>query len=642
MLISARSSRRRVRSRWLAAVLALVIAALALTACSPAKKIPAEQQAAQAYLDALGAADSATAGQRTTDAVAATAAITKSLAGLASGGSGLRGSLRVTGLTAQQPESATANYDASWQLPGLATPWRYTGTLPLVRQAETWRVSWAASALHPRLSDGSHLVLKRSQPARAALQDNSGAALFKPTPVVVVGVNPSAVSNLSSLATRLAAVPALQTTASEITRAVTAAAKDQFVAIITLRRPAYEQIKAQIFDLPGTQFQSETRLLPPTTNFARPLLGSVGPATAEIVEGSQGQVQAGDTVGLSGLQRALDPQLRGTPGVDVYAASDADATLGAKLATVTSPVAGKPVRLTLDSAIQAAADASLEPVSRPAAIVALQPSTGKVLAVANSANAPGDIALTGQYPPGSTFKIATYAAALQAQPDLTASTMVDCPPTVTINGRIFQNHDKAEHGRIPLTAAFGYSCNTTAIDFGMKLPAGALAETAGALGLGGDWKLPVPAFSGSMPATATGTEQAAEAIGQGKVLVSPLLMASMAGAAASGTPVGPSLVVGQQAAPEPGLDARVTTTLNALMRATVALPGATGYELNVLPGQLRGKTGTAEFGTDTPPKSHSWFAGVRGDLAIAVFIYGGEDSTTGAVPLAKQLFTKLP
>jgi len=306
-------------------------------------------------------------------------------------------------------------------------------------------------------------------------------------------------------------------------------------------------------------------------------------------------------------------------------------------------VAGKPVRLTLDSRLQEAADATLAAVSQPAAIVALQPSTGKVLAAADSASAPGDIALTGQYPAGSTFKIATYTAALQADPALTASTAVDCPATVTVNGRTFENENQFSHGKIPLTAAFGYSCNTTAIDFGMKVPAGALAKAAGSLGLGGDWKLPAPAFAGSIPATATGTEQAAEAIGQGQVLVSPLLMASMAGAAATGTPVPPSLVEGEQAAPGPALDARVTATLNALMRATVAMPGATGYQLlHDLPGQIRGKTGTAEFGTDTPPKSHSWFAGVRGDLAIAVFIYGGENSTTGAVPLARQFFTRAP
>jgi len=626
--------------RLLALAAVLVLACLALTACGHAKKTPPERLAAQAYLDFLGAADSAGAAGRTTDQAKAATAIARSLAGL---GSGVRGSLHVTGLTERQVASATAGYDASWQLPGVATPWKYTGSLPMVKHGPAWQVSWDASDIQPQLIDNAHLVLKRTQPARAALQDAGGSPLFAPTPVVTVGIDPAQVRDLPGLAATLAVVPALQTTAGQLTSAVKAAPKNQFVPIITLRRPAYEQLKAQIHDLPGTQFRPDTLLLPPTSNFAKPLLGSVGPATKEIVEGSKGRIRAGDTVGLSGLQQALDPQLAGTPGVEVYAASDTDGALGAKLGTVTSPVAGAPVRLTLNTRLQKAADATLATVPLPASIVALQPSTGKILAVANSASAPGDIGLNGRYPAGSTFKIATYTAALQADPALTANSTADCPATVTVDGRTFENENKFHHGRIPLTAAFGYSCNTTAIGVGVKLPAGALAKTAGQLGLGGDWKLPVDAFAGSMPASATGTEQAAEAIGQGKVLVSPLLMASMVSAAATGTPVAPSLITGQQAKPGVPLDAKLTANLNALLLATVAMPGATGNRLlGDLPGNIKGKTGTAEFGTDNPPKSHTWFAGTRGDLAIAVFVYDGENSTTGAVPLARQFFTSVP
>ncbi|MBV9823933.1 MAG: penicillin-binding protein, partial [Actinobacteria bacterium] len=446
--------------RQLAALLALVLTTLAVTGCSHPKKVPAEQLAAQAYLDALGAADSATAGQRTTDPTAAVAAIGASMEGLSNGADNAKGILRVTGLTDRQPASATANYDASWQLPGVPSPWRYTGSLPLVKDQAGWRVRWEASDIHPQLVDGAHLVTRRSQPPRAALTDDAGKPLFAATPVVTVGINPAAVKDLPGLAARLAAVPALQTTAAEVTSAVKAAGKDEFVPVITLRKPAYEQIKAQIYSLPGTQFQTGSRLLPPTPTFARPLLGSIGPATAEIVQASHGQVQAGDTVGLGGLEQALDPQLRGTPGVAVYAAGE-DEALGAKLGTVTTPVPGKPIRLTLDIAAQNAADATLAGVALPASIVALQPSTGKILAVANSATAPGDIALTGQYPAGSTFKIATYAAALQNDPSLTAGTQLDCPATVTVDGRSFENENKFSHGSIPLSAAFGYSCNTT-------------------------------------------------------------------------------------------------------------------------------------------------------------------------------------
>ncbi|MGI8664701.1 MAG: penicillin-binding transpeptidase domain-containing protein [Jatrophihabitans sp.] len=633
----------------------LVLVCAVLSGCGHARKTPPEQLAAQAYLDALGAADGVAAAARTTDVAAATAAIGKSLTGL---GTGAHGTLTVTGLTDRQAGSATASYEASWTLPGIATPWKYSGTLPMLKQAGGWQVSWSVKDIQPQLPAASHLILKRTQPTRAAITDDHGTPLFSPTPVVTVGIDTGTVVDLPGLAAALAAVAQLQTTAAEIIRAVTAAGKNQFVPIITLRRSVYAQIKPLIYNLKGTQFPTDTLLLPPASGFARQLLGSVGPATKELIDNSHGRIVEGDQVGLSGLQQSLDSQLAGTPGVAVYAAADSEATdgdttdgdmtdgdttLGAELATVTEPAPGKPVQLTLDTRTQEAADSVLASVALPASVVVTQPSTGKILAVANSAAATDDIALSGQYPAGSTFKMVTYTAVFEHDPALSAASTAACPPTVTVDGRTFENESKFHHGTIAYSAAFGYSCNTTAIAVADALPDGTMYRAAQQLGLGAKWNLPVDSFSGSMPATATGTEKAAEAIGQGKVLVSPLLMAEIAGASATGKPVPPSLLVGQQASAQSARPASVTANMNVLLRATVAMPGATAYlSLNGLPGQIRGKTGTAEFGTDVPPKSHSWFAGTRGDLAVSVFIYGGEQSSTGAVVLAKNFFTALP
>jgi cell division protein FtsI/penicillin-binding protein 2 len=512
----------------------------------------------------------------------------------------------------------------------------------MIKQGSTWLVKWASSDIHPQLPDGSHLTIKRTQPTRAALTDRSGASLFTPTPVVTVGINPANVKNLNSLAAALATVPELQSKAAEIIAAVTAAPKTQFVPIITLRQAVYAGIKDRIYNLDGTEFQSSTRLLPPTSRFAQPLLGSTGQATKELIDASGGRIVAGDTTGLSGLQKTLDAQLAGTPGVDVYVA-DPHGTLGTKLTSVETPKPGAAVQLTLDSTVQNAADAALAAVTLPAALVALQPSTGKVLAVANSPAASEDIAIAGQYPAGSTFKIVTYTAAFTNQPSLTASSPIDCPATVNVNGRQLQNENRFSHGTIAISAAFAYSCNTSAINTAMGLPAAALHQAATSLGVGAKWDLGgVDVFSGSIPASADGTERAAEAIGQGKVLVSPLAMASIAGAAASGRPVAPSLLASRPGAPGAAQPAAVTAQLNTLMRATVSQPGATAYALNDLPGNVEGKTGTAEFGTDNPPKSHSWFAGTRGDLAFAVFIYGGESSSTAAVPIARSFLTSVP
>ena len=260
--MSHRSSRQ-----FLAFLTILTMTGLALTGCGHAKKTPPEQVAAQAYLEALGSADAAGAAARTTDSVTAAPAISRSLAGL---GTGVKGSLTVTGLTDRQSSTATASYQASWQLPGVATPWKYTGSLPVIKQGQVWLVSWKSSDIQPALPTGSHLSVQRSQPTRAPITDDHGSSLFTPTPVVQVGINPAAVTNLGQLASALAAVPQLQTTVAEIVSAVKAAPKNQFVPIITLRRPAYEQIKPLIYNLPGTAFPTGTLLLPPTSDVRPP------------------------------------------------------------------------------------------------------------------------------------------------------------------------------------------------------------------------------------------------------------------------------------------------------------------------------------------------------------------------------------
>jgi cell division protein FtsI/penicillin-binding protein 2 len=642
------------RTAWSRSVPPLVVALVlltglaGLTGCSFGKKKVPEQTAAQAYLNAFGDADSAGAAARTTNAAVAQAALTASLAGL---GSGAKASMSVTGVVNRQSSSATANYDASWTLPGVTAQWKYSGTLPMVKQGKSWLVQWNSADIHPGLTTGSHLLVRRVLPTRAAVTDDKGAALFAPTPVVTVGVNTGAIANLAQLASTLAAVTQLQSSAADITSAVKAAGKNQFVPIITLRRPVYEQIKSRIHDLAGTEFQDGTELLPPKSGFARQLLGNVGQATKQIIDSSAGKIAAGDQVGLSGLQQALDAQLRGTPGVDVYAAADdgttdsagTSGTSGTKLGTVSAAVAGKPAQLTLDTATQEAADSALVSETRQASVVVTQPSTGRILAAANSASAQGDIALNGQFPAGSTFKLVTYTADFTANPSHDQNTALPCPATVNVDGRNFENENKFFHPTIPYSAAFGYSCNTTAINVADALPAGTMYRAAQALGLGASWKLPVDAFSGSMPATATGTEKAAEAIGQGKVLVSPLLMAEMVGASDTGKPITPSLLLDAPGTVGKSLDPPLTAKMQALMRATVDLPGASGYAaLHDLPGDIKGKTGTAEFGTDVPPKSHSWFVATRGDLAVSVFIYGGENTGASAVQLARSFFLALP
>jgi cell division protein FtsI/penicillin-binding protein 2 len=394
----------------------------------------------------------------------------------------------------------------------------------------------------------------------------------------------------------------------------------------------YEQIRSRIHDLNGTVFQETTELLAPTPHFGQPLLGSVGPATAEVVASSHGRVAAADQTGLGGLEQALDQKLSGTPAIDVVAA-DAGGTPVKTLATVSASVPGTAMTLTIDRATQQAAENALASVTQAASIVAVQRSTGRILADANSAAATYDLGLAGAFPAGSTFKIVTWAAAFTAKPALTPETTVTCPRTTTVDGRQFENENRFTYPPIPISSAFGYSCNTSAINMAMSLPSDALGNAARQLGLGATWTLPVTWFSGALPPPASQTEQAADAIGQGRVQVSPLLMALIAGTASSGRSFLPTLLADTTQHEATPLPNSLSANLNTLMKATISLPQGTGHALADLAG-VEGKTGTAEYGNATPPRSHAWFAGVRGDVAFAVFVYDGASAGISPVTVS--------
>jgi cell division protein FtsI/penicillin-binding protein 2 len=591
--------------------------------------------AARAFLAAWAGGDLARAGQATDSPGAAQALLQR-----------VRQTLRPAGLqldvgaVRRSGDTTTAAFHASVTLPGVVGPWRYDGSLALARSGAGWTVHWRPADVHPALDDGQSLAAQRTLPERAPILDRAGQPLFRPTPVVTVGIQRSRVKDLAGLARTLAAhLP--EVTAAEVVAAVRRARPDELVPVITLRRPDYLKVRSVIYPLPGTVFRAGTRVLGPTAHFGQPMLGRVGEATAEVLEEAGGRYLAGDQLGLSGLQRVMNPQLTGTASATVSVVDGQGRVVG-KVGQLTG-TAGTPVRTTLDPAVQRAAEAALATVPGSGAIVAVKPSTGEILAVADSVGAPFDLALAGQYPAGSTFKIITVTAVLASHVAKPADTL-PCPGTRTVGGRVFHNDDSFDLGPVSLAQAFAHSCNTTFTLLAPRLPAGALVATAAAYGIGAGWALPVPSFSGSLPPPGGDVELAADAIGQGKVLVSPFAMAEVAATLRHGSPLPPSLLAGQLArpgtTPTTALDPATLATVRGFARAVVT-SGTAGL-LRDLPGAVAGKTGTAEYGTATPPRSHAWFVGYRGDLAFAVFIQDGGSSRTTAVPVARAFLSAAP
>jgi cell division protein FtsI/penicillin-binding protein 2 len=282
-------------------------------------------------------------------------------------------------------------------------------------------------------------------------------------------------------------------------------------------------------------------------------------------------------------------------------------------------------------ALQNAADAAVATQPLPTHLVVVRPGTGEILAVSSNAAADTGNALGGHFPPGSSMKTMTATALLTAG-SLTPDSPVPCPGTTVVDGREFENENKFDLGTVPLRTAFAQSCNTTFIQQAMNLPDGALSAAAKSYGVGADWKLPVGIFSGAVPETSTGTTKAADAIGQGQVLMSPAELALVAAGIASGKPAAPVEVVGAEpAGPAPtGPQPQVLDPLRSMMREVVLSGTAKALAGR---GQVFGKTGTAEFGSKTPPDSHGWFMGYQlggpqGDIAFAVLVEGGQSSGT--------------
>lgn len=545
-------------------------------------------------------------------------------------------------------DAVTARLSVDWSLSG-GTSWRYETTLPLRQQDGEWRPDWRPQVVHPKLADNQLLVASREQAPRADITGANGEVLVTERPVVVVGLEPQRAPDIEASARALAAV--VDVDAGALVARAKKSAPTSFVEVITLRREAYDAIRARLQPIPGAVFREDERALAPTAQFARALLGTVGSATAEIVKESDGRVRAGDLAGISGLQRTYDAQLAGTAGFAVRAVAASGTGTGeagaAPPAETTlfnvAPKPGTPVRLTLDRRLQEAAEAALGRAPKPAALVALRAGTGEVLAVANGGpNAAGyNRALLGQYPPGSTFKIVSTLALLEG--GLSPDAPTPCPATLQVSGKTFSNAEEEVLGTVPFRTDFAHSCNTAFVGSAKRISGQQLVKAASSLGFGQPDTTGAGAYTGSVPDSDEPVAHAAAVIGQGKVLASPLAVAGTSAAVAAGRWAPPKLVVepAPKAAVQPvQLPEGPVGNLRQMMRDVVTEGTAT--VMNSTPGgPVSGKTGTAEFGSGNPPPTHAWFTGYQGDVAFAVVVEEGGFGAEAAAPIAKDFLTRL-
>ncbi|HEX5741543.1 MAG TPA: penicillin-binding transpeptidase domain-containing protein, partial [Pilimelia sp.] len=442
--------------------------------------------------------------------------------------------------------TADAAVDVDWTLPG-GGHWTYRTTVALNERGQEWAVVWQPSVVHPAMQDGDELGVRREPATRGAVLDAAGQPLVTTRPVVVVGVQPGRVTAVPTLVAALrAAFKAAGVTVdlADLPARVARADKESFVEVVTLRQADYDKIRSRVQPLPGTVFRTEQRHLAPTRTFARALLGSVDPVQRDDMAANPGVYALGDQVGHGGVQGRYEPRLRGTAGQSVVAVSRAPdgAPQSRELHRVAS-VPGQSVKLTLDQALQAKADAVLAGQSRRSALVAVRVRDGAVLAAANGPDGGAvNLAFTAQVPPGSTFKMVS-ALGLLDRGAVTPATPVNCPKTVTVGGRTFRNANSFALGTVPFRVDFAASCNTAFAALAAKLGPTGLADAGRSLGLGTGWDVGLEAATGAVSRDGDAAEQAAAAFGQGRTVVSPLAMAAATATVARGRWQNPSLVL---------------------------------------------------------------------------------------------------
>jgi cell division protein FtsI/penicillin-binding protein 2 len=525
--------------------------------------------------------------------------------------------------------TASAQFNASIALGGTGLVWTYTGGFGLREGSNGWRVVWRPSVIVPGMTDKEQLAVFSEFYPRSQLLDSAGQPLTVPAKVYEVGVIPDMLTNPVRTATALADVTKIPE--DQIQGQIEQTLQGDFLELITYTPAEYAKLRSRLAKVPGLQVRARTERL--FTSIAPDVVGTVGTEAADVLRTNGVEYRPGTTVGLSGLQQTFQRQLTGTPRTEVVLQQSGQAAVDLRT-WKGSP--GTPVQTTLSSPVQIAADDALVGLSTSAAIVAVQASTGKILAVAShtAGGMPALSPLAGKYSPGQAFTIVSSAAILSAG-RLSLSDPVPCPSTNKVGGKLFANDPPVPYlGSTPsFRTDFAHACATAfAGGLSLSLSGGDLAKAAAELGIGG-WQLPVSSyFAGDIGQSASEGRLAAATIGIGGVQVSPLAMALAASVVDSGRWHSPSLVAGLA---DPSSTARavespqVLTALRLLMHD--AMNTSSNKVANVA-GNVYGQVGNAPFSSGHQVRI-GWFVGYQGNIAFAV-VELGDSASASAAPLA--------
>jgi transpeptidase family protein/MecA-like transpeptidase family protein len=378
-------------------------------------------------------------------------------------------------------------------------------------------------------------------------------------------------------------------------------------------------------------------LAPNLTASTRLAAVEVPPGVAGVSDASGNDITSYKDAGLTNIANLLEQQAppgQGSPGLNVEIQTAAGKPVQNSQAAVIAARNIPNLTTTIDPRAEAAARAAVA-MHASSSMVAIQPSTGKILAIANNAGF-NDFALTAQVAPGSTMKVIT-SAALIGSGVLTASTGVACPETYTVQGITYHNDQgESEPPGTPFTTDFAQSCNNAFSTQWPHLSGGGLARAAKEyFGLDQKWNIGISGLSASYfnaPAGASGSELAQEAFGEGQLTASPLAMASVAATVDTGTFKQPVLLSGTSQVTAAGLPASTDAQLKTMMQAVVTSGTAAGIGFGPT---VYAKTGTADIQGQEQPNSWLIAFDPTKDIAVAALVVNAGYGAQFAGPEAK-------
>ncbi|WP_089102205.1 penicillin-binding transpeptidase domain-containing protein [Streptomyces hyaluromycini] len=343
---------------------------------------------------------------------------------------------------------------------------------------------------------------------------------------------------------------------------------------------------------------------------------------------------------LDGLREKFGKKAGGKAGVElrvVRGTASEKAKLSDKTLLELSKGTPGTVKTTLSPTLQAAAEKQVS-TQKNASVVMMRPSTGEVLAVANSSHG-FNVAFQGSLAPGSTMKIIT-STMLFEKGLITPDASHPCPKTYKLAGWTFHNDDDSEIKQGSFKLSFGASCNNAFIDFAPKLSDSDLTtEAQQVYGLGmNNWAIGVPTFDGSVPVQ-SGAQMGASLIGQGGVRMNPLNMASVSATVDTGTfhqpyLVAPSVDNRTIAKASRTMSSKTQSELKEVMQYTAGY-GTAAKAMSGLSSSCGAKTGSAEV--DGQKKPNGWFTAYCGDFSAAGVVQAGGHGGDTAGPIVAAL-----